>query len=154
GVVDARCCAAGRRDERLHGFAAKARAPDGTNLPARPRRRRAGGTSFRAALHSPPPRSRGRDPAPAGERRSRYPHTRARHLYRARSPAREGGGTVGSRPSRRLGDARAGRDRGGALERGSLPLGMTFTFWAGLSCRSISSPAAASAAAAPAFGRG
>ena len=78
GVVDARRRAAGRGDERLHGLAGKARAPLGAALPARSRRRGARGAALRAALHPPSPGSRGLDPAPAGQRRSRYSHPCAR----------------------------------------------------------------------------
>ena len=59
GVVDADRRAAGRRDERLHGLAAKARAALGADLPARPWRRGARGAALRAALHPPSPEPRG-----------------------------------------------------------------------------------------------
>ena len=58
------------------------------------------------------------DPAPAEQRRGRYPHTRTRDLYRARPAAGEGGGALGARAHRGSDDARADRERRPALDQG------------------------------------
>ena len=57
------------------------------------------------------------DPAPAGERRNRYPVDRARDLYRHRSAADRRGRPLGAGAYGRPGDARAGGDRRRAGDR-------------------------------------
>ena len=87
GLVDLDRRAAGRRDERLHEFAAQADRPHGRDLLSRPRQSDQGRAAFRAQLHPPSRRPRGIDPAPARKRRGRYPDAGARDLYRDRSAA-------------------------------------------------------------------
>ena len=89
GVVDHDRGAARRRHERLHGVAAKTRAPPRADLPARPRR--AGARGARASsqfLIRAPARPRGLDPASARQGRGRHADHRQGGLYRARSAPR------------------------------------------------------------------
>ena len=70
--------------------------PHGRDLLSRPRQSDQGRAAFRAQLHPPSRRPRGIDPAPAGQRRGRYPDAGARDLYRDRSAAHGRGRALGA----------------------------------------------------------
>ena len=112
GVVDADRGAAGRLDERLHGFAHKLARAQRADLFPGPRRR---GRATRRASSRPTSciasAREAVDPAPARKGRDRHPDAGARDLYRPRSAADRRGRHVGARASGGPGGARRGRDR-------------------------------------------